>query len=105
MYKQRLFILFILALSHVAYSQSADDLKAIYEDLSVFEDALATQLKKRTKKSKIRKIGHPVIRDVADQILRGEYETTYRVNTFQSYLSPRSEERRVGKVCSITVNP
>src|SRR5690625_4037980 len=88
MYKQRLFILFILAISHVAYSQSAAALKATYQDLSLLQDALATQLQERTKKAMLRQIGHPAIRDVADQILRGEYETPFRVNTFQPYLSP-----------------
>lgn len=90
MYKRRFLILFILAFSHVAYSQSADDLKAIYDDLSVFEDGLATQLKKRTKKSKIRKIGHPVIRNVAEQMRQGKYETAYRIDEYHAYLSPQT---------------
>lgn len=70
------------------FAQSATELKQIYSDLTVFEDALGTKLKKGVKKTELSKLNNPIIRKVAEQIFEGNYDKEYRVNNFQSYLSP-----------------
>lgn len=83
---------------HPTYSQSAMELKQIYSDLTVFEDALATKLKKGVKKIELSKLKNSTIRKVAEQIFEGNYDTEYRINNFQAYLSPNKlgEELSIG---------
>lgn len=80
----------LLFLSSTLYSQSAQELKDLYTDLAIFKDPLATQLHSKIKKSDIKKIKNPIIRSVAEQIAAKTYDTSYRVNQFHSYLSPRT---------------
>lgn len=80
---------FIL-LSTGAFAQTATELKSLYADLNVFEDALGTKLKKSVKKSQLKNIQNPIIRRVAQQVSEGTYKTDYRLSDYHSYLSPRT---------------
>lgn len=71
-----------------AFSQSAEDFKNAYQSLSVFDDAMATKLKKGTNKSAIAKVSDPAIKKTADAMLMGKYDKNYRLNTYKAYLSP-----------------
>lgn len=90
MYRYLVLLLSFFFLEFSIYAQSANELKDLYSDLTVFEDALGTQLKKGIRKSELSKIKHPVIRQVAEQLSKGNYNTEYKVNEFHSYLSPRT---------------
>lgn len=91
------FSLFFLLLHFSCYSQSAGDLKGIYADLNVFEDVLATKLKKGTQRKDLSEIKNTTIKNVALQLLDNVYSTEYRVNSFASYLSPK----KLGEALSI----
>lgn len=69
-------------------AQSADELKSAYENLSVFDDAMASRLKKGTSKSKISQIKNPSIKKAAEEMLTGKYNSDYRFNTYNALLSP-----------------
>lgn len=72
------------------FAQTASDLKAVYNNLSVFEDALATKLKKGIGRTDVNKISDPLIKQVALEMLNGTYDRNYRVSTFHALLSPNS---------------
>lgn len=82
--------LFLLIAGGLSFSgaQSARELRETYQELDVFEDALATTLKKGIKKSDLTKIKNDKIRTVAEQLLRNEYSTEYRVAEYPAILSP-----------------
>lgn len=77
-----------MVLSTSIFAQSAQEIKTVYADLEVFEDALGLKLKKGTKKSHLKKVSNDALRDVATQILEGTYEKDFRFNTYKALLSP-----------------
>lgn len=84
--------LFFIAVNFVItaplIAQTAKEIKDAYASLTVFEDPLALKLKKGVKKSDINKIADTQIKDVALQLLAGEYETAYRYANYKALLSP-----------------
>lgn len=79
---------FVVAVT-VSFAQSAAEKREVYEQLSVFSDPLATQLKKGVKRSALSKIRNEQIREAALEMLRGNYDQTYRYATYEAFLSPR----------------
>lgn len=71
-----------------AQGQSAKDYRDVYADLALFDDALATKLKKGVKRRDINKISHPLIKEVALQQLNGQYQSSFKNNTYRALLSP-----------------
>lgn len=72
----------------VTYAQSAKDYSEVYADLSLFEDPLASSLKRGVKKNDINKISNPLIKEVALQQLNGQYSSSYKNGTYKALLSP-----------------
>lgn len=87
---KKVFLSLVVAtfLSTGIHAQSAQDYKEAYADLVVFQDPLASTLKKGIKRKDINNISNPVIKDVALQLLDGQYGSTYRFNTYEALLSP-----------------
>ncbi len=88
---KKVFLFYVLlgisSLSH-SVAQTAREVQSLYNDLSVFEDALATQLKKGIKASAIRNIQNESVRQVAQQLLEKTYNTEYRIARYKALLSP-----------------
>lgn len=88
---KKIFLFFVLvgvaSTSHI-FAQSAEEFKSIYSDLEVFEDPLATKLKKGVKASTIRRIQDQDIKSVAQGILNQDYDTAYRIARYKAFLSP-----------------
>jgi hypothetical protein len=61
-----------ILLTSSVFSQSADDLHAVYSDLTVFSDGLASSLKKGVGKKQINLIKNEKIKALAFDLLRGE---------------------------------
>lgn len=72
------------------WGQSAKDFKQAYQNLSVFEDALATKLKSGIKKKQIEAITDPNIQKLAFDILAGTDKNQYRLATYNALLSPNT---------------
>lgn len=88
---RKFILLWILgSIAFTSYGQNATELKEIYSDLSLFKDALATELNKNVTAKEISGIKNSEIRTVAEQLLSKSYDTQYRLNSFHSYLSPRT---------------
>lgn len=86
--KAFLFIAVNVILAAPLIAQTAKEMKDAYASLTVFEDPLALTLKKGIKKADINKIADTQIKDVALQLLLGEYETAYRYANYHALLSP-----------------
>lgn len=87
--KKTLLSCFLLSFFTVmTYAQSAKDYSNVYADLLVFEDPLATTLKKTIKKKDINKISNPLIREIALQQFNGTYRPAYKNSTYHALLSP-----------------
>lgn len=82
------FLLSAAASLQVGYAQTAKEVSAVYQDLSVFANPMATQLKKGTALAAINKIQNKEIKAVATQLLKNQYSTTYRVAKYEPILSP-----------------
>ncbi|WP_443937948.1 M60 family metallopeptidase [Pedobacter sp. MW01-1-1] len=78
-------------------AQNAPDLSSLQKDLSIFNDKLATQLKKNVKKAAIEKIENNEIREAALEMFAKKYDFKYRLADYNAYLSPES----LGKKLSI----
>lgn len=72
------------------WAQSAKDFKQAYQNLSVFDDALATKLKPGIKKKQIEAITDPNIQKLAFDILAGTDKNQYRLATYNALLSPNT---------------
>lgn len=77
--------------------QTTSDLKAINSSLSVFQDQLATTLKKGIRAQEINKLPDPFIKNIALEILEGKYKKDYKYNIYKALLSPT----KLGKDLSI----
>lgn len=79
-----------LLISAVSCAQSAHDLHQVYSDLAVFEDGLATQLKKGVNKKQIAAIENEDIRDLAQELLAGKKVDPYKYASYPALLSPKT---------------
>lgn len=70
------------------FAQTAQDYKNAYNDLSIFEDGMATKLKKGVSKKHANQITNPTIKKVVDDMLTKKYDSSYRLNTYEALLSP-----------------
>ena len=77
-------------LTSTLWAQSAKDFKQAYQNLSVFDDALATKLKPGIKKKQIEAITDPNIQKLAFDILAGKDKNQYRLATYNALLSPNT---------------
>ena len=75
-------------LANASFGQSAQELKNIYNDLSVFQDDLALKLKKGVTKTQLNKISDKSIREYALNTLAGNYDSAYKFATYKALLSP-----------------
>ncbi|ERJ61262.1 M60 family metallopeptidase [Sphingobacterium paucimobilis] len=78
-------------------AQTTSDLTTITNSLSLFNDPVATALKKGVNTKEASQILDPVIRDVALQMLKGTYDNSFKLNTYKALLSPTT----LGKELSI----
>lgn len=79
-----------ILLTSSVFSQSADDLHAVYSDLTVFSDGLASSLKKGVGKKQINLIKNEKIKSLAFDLLRGEKVNDYKYSTYRALLSPKT---------------
>ncbi|WP_409151531.1 M60 family metallopeptidase [Sphingobacterium sp. BS-2] len=79
-----------LLISAVSCAQSAHDLHQVYSDLTVFEDGLATQLKKGVNKKQIASIENEDIRVLAQELLAGKKVDPYKYASYPALLSPKT---------------
>lgn len=75
-------------ISLATFAQTAQELKVAYDNLSVFDDALALKLKKGITKNQVAKITDPLVRKTAEEIWKGTYNNDLRLNTYKALLSP-----------------
>lgn len=69
-------------------AQTGQQVKDVYEDLSIFEDPLASKLKKNVKKKDLNKINHPAIKSLAEKIQGKKYQQEYLLGSYKAILSP-----------------
>ena len=79
-----------ILLSSCAFSQSAEDLHQVYSDLTIFQDGLASNLKKGVNKKQINAIKNEDIKILAQELLAGKQIDSYKFATFNALLSPKS---------------
>lgn len=75
-------------LSGTIVGQSADEIKAVYQDLTMFDDALATQLKTGVKEEDLQKINNPDIKKLALSLFEGVYDSQYKLASYSALLAP-----------------
>ncbi len=77
-------------LLHHAYvnAQSAKELKQAYEQLSIFQDPLATQLQNNIKLKQLNTIADPALKAHALRIFHNSQETRIRNRSYKAILSP-----------------
>ncbi|MFB2118159.1 M60 family metallopeptidase [Parapedobacter sp. 2B3] len=86
---RRLFVLPLLVLALLqAQAQSADELAAIYDDLSIFESPMASSLKKGVKKKDVERVQNAQLKETARQLLTGQYDAKFRYANYEAYLAP-----------------
>lgn len=78
-------------------AQNSYDLVSLNKDLALFDNNLATKLKKKVKRSQLEKIENSELKEAALQMLDGKYEFNYRLANYKAYLSPKA----LGKELSI----
>ncbi|WP_167554221.1 M60 family peptidase N-terminal accessory domain-containing protein [Sphingobacterium sp. CZ-2] len=71
-----------------ALGQSAQDFKDAYENLSIFQDAMATKLKPGIKKKQIEQLKDPALKQLALDLLNGKNDNQYKLASYKAYLSP-----------------
>lgn len=81
-------LLLVITSTNITVAQTAKELKAVYSEMSVFADPLATTLKKGIKKRDIHHIQNEQIRAAAQQMFEGKYDQKYRFANYQAKLSP-----------------
>lgn len=84
---------FILSLLFSAFAtwanaQSPQEIADIKKELSVFENPMATGLRKNLKKKDIEKIKTLQLKDAALAMLSKQYDTKYRLADYEAYLTP-----------------
>src|SRR5690606_7544964 len=79
-----------LLISNLSCAQSAQDLHQVYADLTVFQDGLATQLKKGVNKKQIATIANEDIRALAQGLLSGKTVDPYKYASYPALLSPKT---------------
>jgi len=75
-------------LTSSAFGQSAQDFKDAYENLSIFQDAMATKLKPGIKKKQIEQLKDPALKQHALNLLNGKNDNQYKLASYKAYLSP-----------------
>ncbi|MGL5682707.1 MAG: M60 family metallopeptidase [Marinifilaceae bacterium] len=96
--KRVLSLLLVLALSASAlFAQDSNE--HIQNDMQFFTDASCRTLKKGIKERKLKNFQSTLLRNVAEQILSGNFDTTYVAATYKAYLSPNKvgEQLRIGQ--------
>ena len=71
-----------------SYGQTAQEIKDTYDDLSLFEDGLATRLKSGVKRKDINKIDNADIKQLAISLLEGNYRNEYKLARYSAIMSP-----------------
>ncbi|MFD1770491.1 M60 family metallopeptidase [Sphingobacterium suaedae] len=84
-------------ISSSCMSQSAQDLHQAYLDLSVFQDGLASSLRKGVNKKQIAQIQNKDIRVLAENLLAGKKVDHYKLASYSALLSPKT----LGRALSI----
>lgn len=84
-----------VSLEQVYYNEEATSGNIQQQDLEndaekLFKDKLCTELKKGVKPRKIKSCKNETLRQVALSIYENNYDTTFRVNTFQPVYSPEA---------------
>ena len=84
-----------VSLEQVYYNEEATSEKIQQQDLEkdaekLFKDKLCTELKKGVKPRKIKSCKNETLRQLALSIYENNYDTTFRVNTFQPVYSPEA---------------
>ena len=69
-------------------AQTTVTAESVQSDLNYFTSAMATSLKNNFKKSDLKSIKNPSLKEVAQQLLNKEYNSTYRVASFKALLKP-----------------
>lgn len=90
----RKFLLTFLAtiLVSTACSQTK---KEIYSDVKLFTDLSFTELVNGVKAKDIKNIKNEALRNAAQAIFQGTYDTTYRAVSYKAYASPRAMSRAI----------
>lgn len=88
MRKILLLLVFFACTLAIAQAQSANELAAVYADLSCFETPLALSLKKGIKKGDIEKIKNSQLKETARLLFAKQYDAKYRMASYEAYLTP-----------------
>ena len=84
-------VIFLLLVNSLAFAQSDRySPTAIASDLAFFTDRSAMELNKKVKAKTLKKFKSPLMREVAAQLLNGNYDKSYRVTQYEAYPSNRS---------------
>ncbi|GAB3019913.1 hypothetical protein GCM10027051_26280 [Niabella terrae] len=71
-----------------AYSQTAKELRSLYRDLMVFENPMATSLRKGIRKADIEKMQDPSLKALAQAQLLKKYNSSYRLAEYKAWRTP-----------------
>jgi len=99
-YRTSLFCI-ILSCVSAALAQNSDitadtltaakyDEQTIKEDMAFFTDTTCSKLKPGFTKSDLNKIKSPLIKNIAEKMLKGTYDLTYRCAEYKAYATPKT---------------
>jgi hypothetical protein len=89
------YLLLLLIAPAMQAQQSVFESSVIDTDLAIFETPMATSLRGRVSKAKIRRMKNPQLRSLAEALREGTYSTEYRLADYNAYLSPRELGRQL----------
>ncbi len=89
-----LFLLALLALGALP-SGAAQNAEALRADTSFFTDKSCRKLKKEVQKKDLTRFRSKLLKNVAGQLLGGNYDATYRATTYRAYPSPQALQRTI----------
>ena len=94
--KQNIATYLLLLFSSFAFTlQAKDNLKNFEQDSQFFTDKTYSELNDSFKRSNLKKIQTPQLRNIAKELLRGKYDKTYRVASYPAYATPKALAERL----------
>lgn len=89
------FILLFCLIFSVSGLFSQNQRTQVENDLQFFKDPTCSKLKKSVKQDDLNRFQSPQLKSIAEQMLAGTFDPTYRVTEYEAYASPKELARTI----------